>query len=229
MKQIISDVAHASEAFITERRAATGRSCGDCSLCCKLLPINTLGKPANKWCQHCLPGNKGGCAIYNNRPPVCRGFACQWLANPELGDEWRPTRAKMVAHFVEESSKPPFLRFAVDPGAPNKWRTEPYYTQIKIIARNGLNSVFGYYFQTYVDVGDKYFVILSNKDVELRSDKHYAVVPVDNDRWNVLFFDNADQASRLINGMNAFVRVAATMDEKTRLQAFMALTERQTS
>ena len=63
---------------------ALGRACGACSLCCKLLQIDEpeLKKPANEWCRHCRPG-KGGCAIYDERPPVCRDFACEWLINPK--------------------------------------------------------------------------------------------------------------------------------------------------
>src|SRR5262245_34979797 len=70
-------------------RAKTGRQCGDCSLCCKLLNIDELNKPANTWCQHCRPG-KGGCSIYADRPPDCRTFACGWLTHPEFGDIWKP-------------------------------------------------------------------------------------------------------------------------------------------
>jgi Fe-S-cluster containining protein len=59
---------------------ATGRSCGECSLCCKLPPIDTpeLQKQANTWCPHCRPG-KGGCSDYETRPTLCRNYRCLWL------------------------------------------------------------------------------------------------------------------------------------------------------
>jgi hypothetical protein len=74
-----------SEALISERVAITGRTCGDCSLCCKLINVREpLNKPRDVWCQHCRPG-KGGCSIYDTRPDVCRGFACDWLVKPNFG------------------------------------------------------------------------------------------------------------------------------------------------
>ena len=113
------------EVRIDELCASTGRVCGDCSLCCKLLPIAEpeLNKPANRWCQHCRPA-KGGCSIHDDRPPICRGFACMWLVCP-LGDEWRPTRSKMVVS--ENRSPDPVFNIHVEPGSPDIWRREPYY------------------------------------------------------------------------------------------------------
>src|SRR5712671_1135318 len=65
----------------------TSRTCGECSLCCKLLPIAVLDKQANLWCQHCKPGN--GCSIYNIRPQVCTDYHCGWLLGV-LNDNWYP-------------------------------------------------------------------------------------------------------------------------------------------
>jgi hypothetical protein len=42
------------------------RSCGDCTLCCKVMAVEALGKPAGSWCSHCKPGR--GCLIYETRP-----------------------------------------------------------------------------------------------------------------------------------------------------------------
>jgi hypothetical protein len=33
-----------------------GRSCGSCTLCCKLLRIEALDKPRDIWCRHCAVG-----------------------------------------------------------------------------------------------------------------------------------------------------------------------------
>jgi hypothetical protein len=104
-----------------------GRVCGSCSLCCKLLRIEELDKPAGRWCCHCTAG-RDGCKIYDTRPGSCRSFHCTWLINPELGAEWRPTTAKMVLYY-----DPPARRLAVhvDPEFPSAWRSEPYYRQLK--------------------------------------------------------------------------------------------------
>ncbi len=53
-----------------------GRSCGECLLCCKLAKIVGLDKPDGVWCRHCAPG-RGGCTIYETRPPVCRNLELQ--------------------------------------------------------------------------------------------------------------------------------------------------------
>src|SRR5262245_12210699 len=57
--------------------AQTGRACGQCSLCCKLLHVKELDKPANRWCQHCRPG-KGGCSIWGATPEICKSYFCGW-------------------------------------------------------------------------------------------------------------------------------------------------------
>src|SRR6266446_2166622 len=78
----------------------TSRTCGRCSLCCKLLPIAVLDKQANLWCQHCKPGN--GCSIYNRRPQVCRDYHCGWLLGV-LNDNWYPTNCHMIMTLPYES------------------------------------------------------------------------------------------------------------------------------
>src|SRR5215813_11866044 len=80
--------------------AQSGRNCGSCALCCKLIGIAELNKPMGQWCPHCI--KSGGCSIYETRPTECRTFNCEWLIAPGIGDEWRPTRAKMVLHNVPE-------------------------------------------------------------------------------------------------------------------------------
>ena len=59
-----------SEALITIEtgRQRTGRSCGSCSECCRLIGVEELAKPAGQWCTHCDPGH--GCRIYPERPDL---------------------------------------------------------------------------------------------------------------------------------------------------------------
>ena len=66
-----------------------GRSCGECTACCKPFPVPEVGKQGSDWCHHCTIGK--GCNIYADRPLACRLFACAWLNG--LGDEgFRPDR-----------------------------------------------------------------------------------------------------------------------------------------
>jgi hypothetical protein len=72
------------------------RICGECSLCCKLLPTPEIGSPANERCQHQKHGV--GCAIYERRPASCRLWSCAWLIGgpQDMGDLPRPDRAHYV-------------------------------------------------------------------------------------------------------------------------------------
>ena len=38
------------------------RHCGGCTLCCKLIPVEELNKPAGARCKHVRTGK--GCSIY---------------------------------------------------------------------------------------------------------------------------------------------------------------------
>jgi hypothetical protein len=90
------------------------RTCGTCTLCCKLMGIVELEKRPGAWCGHCDKGR--GCTIYARRPPTCRDFSCMWLANPEtMGEELRPDRCRVV--IVADAAHPNIVCH-VDPGRP---------------------------------------------------------------------------------------------------------------
>lgn len=54
------------------------RHCGNCTLCCKLLPVRELGKAAGHRCAHQRMGK--GCVIYKSRPMSCVLWDCVWLS-----------------------------------------------------------------------------------------------------------------------------------------------------
>lgn len=74
------------------------RTCGDCSLCCKLMPLPPLGKPANERCRH--QHFQKGCACYGDiyvRPRACFVWSCRWLQGAEGTENLpRPDRAGYV-------------------------------------------------------------------------------------------------------------------------------------
>jgi hypothetical protein len=102
------------------------RSCGTCSLCCKVYSVKELEKPAGRWCVHSVKG--GGCGIHLDRPHVCRQFFCSWRFDPNLGPEWKPE----VSRFVL-SADPAWqaLVVMVDPDRPLAWKRAPYYAMLK--------------------------------------------------------------------------------------------------
>jgi hypothetical protein len=103
-----------------------GRSCGTCTMCCKVYLIRELSKPAGQWCVHCVQGS--GCGIHASRPRSCREFFCSWLVDPNLGPEWKPEVSRFV---LSADATHKAIMVTVDPGRPNAWKREPYYAVLK--------------------------------------------------------------------------------------------------
>lgn len=72
----------------------TNRACGDCQLCCRIMPVEEIAKPALQRCKH--QKSHCGCAIYPRRPLSCRIWSCAWLTDAETVDLPRPDRAHYV-------------------------------------------------------------------------------------------------------------------------------------
>ncbi len=100
------------------------RECGTCNLCCKVIAVDALHKPAGVWCQHAVPGK--GCSIYGTHPGECKSFQCGWLSTPELGDEWKPTTSRFVLLRRDGA-----LIVYVDPNHRGAWKKQPYYSILK--------------------------------------------------------------------------------------------------
>ena len=107
------------------------RVCGDCQLCCKLLPVNSLDKPHGTKCRHQRVGK--GCMIYATKPWECEAWNCRWLVNDEAQELPRPDRSHYVldvmpdyVHQVIEATGEridiPVMQIWCDPAFPNAWR-----------------------------------------------------------------------------------------------------------
>lgn len=114
---------------------AVPRHCGSCSMCCKIIGVEALQKPANVWCAHCAPGR--GCKIYAERPAECRTFACRWLVDLSMPDDWRPDQAKFVI-FPDDA--PERILVHLDPAVPDAWRKEPYQAKFRRLAGERLRA-----------------------------------------------------------------------------------------
>lgn len=138
--------------------AGPTRTCGACTLCCKLFPVPELGKPSGRWCKHIV--QRRGCGIHADRPPVCRAFFCQWIYNEDLGPEWKPDTARFVLSIYPGSNS---LVVTADPGNPRAWAREPYISALRRFAAAALaqgDSVL-------VFQGDRGSAILPDREVEL--------------------------------------------------------------
>jgi len=123
----------------------TGRVCGSCSLCCKLLPIPgpPLHKAANTRCKHQKAWK--GCGIYATRPMPCRAFACRWLADRETAGLSRPDRSHCVidaeADYIEtidnatgERTRVGVIQIWCDPAFPDAHRAPDMRAYMERIA-----------------------------------------------------------------------------------------------
>jgi hypothetical protein len=109
---------------------SANKTCGECTLCCKVMAIEALAKPANSWCPQCRPAR--GCLIYADRPAECQTFRCLWLLNDLLDQRWKPSKSRFVLTTSEDG-----IEVRCDPGFPDAWRKEPFRSEINQWAISG--------------------------------------------------------------------------------------------
>jgi hypothetical protein len=127
------------------------RKCGDCQLCCKLLPVVELGKLANQKCQHQKFGV--GCAIYHRCPRSCRLWSCQWLMGGD-GTETlrRPDRGHYVVDIIPEfirvqphdgspEAQVPVVQVWLDPRYPDAWQDAGLLAYLEMRSRQGFAAL----------------------------------------------------------------------------------------
>lgn len=78
------------------------KTCGECSVCCTSLLIDTpeLAKKAGVDCKNLSPDR--GCAIYIDRPSVCRSWKCGWLQVASIPQRLRPDKSKVLIKILPE-------------------------------------------------------------------------------------------------------------------------------
>jgi hypothetical protein len=142
----------------TVTRVAAGRECGACTLCCKLLAIEEIGKPKGEECPHCDPGV--ACRIYETRPGECRRYYCEYLLEDGLADYWYPKLSRIVLSFDRSRNR---LNAYVETGRAEAWREDPFYADLRrwaaeLAPRRG---------QVVVKIGARAVVILPDRHVDL--------------------------------------------------------------
>jgi hypothetical protein len=110
------------------------RKCGDCQLCCKLLPVVELSKAAGERCKHQRAGK--GCLVYHRTeqgfPSCCGYWSCRWQTDTAMAGMPRPDRCHYVVDVMLDSihakrndgtiHEIPCLQVWVDPAFPNAHR-----------------------------------------------------------------------------------------------------------
>lgn len=117
----------------------TENRCGSCSMCCKLMGIKELNKPAGEWCQHVCKGK--GCSIYEDRPLSCVEYKCLWLMSQDEEFKWpieaRPDKSKVVLSLNTQENGSETVVAHVDPNHPDAWEKGIVYELIKIATQVG--------------------------------------------------------------------------------------------
>jgi hypothetical protein len=164
------------------------KACGDCTLCCKVMAIEELAKPASSWCPHCKPGR--GCLIYATRPAECRSYSCLWLLDDRLDQHWKPSKSKLVL-----TTSPDGIEIRCDPGFPDAWRKEPFRNAIQQWAVSGepLDVT------VVVITGEKMVLVTPGREFDLgvvRSDERIVRELVGNQVVNVTVVKASDLENR---------------------------------
>jgi uncharacterized protein len=112
--------------------AAAGKACGSCTMCCSALEIAELKKPAGRLCGNCRLG--AGCAIYADRPQVCRDYECDWLMSRDLPRGLRPD---LVGAILMEDPDSEEYWAVCAPEKPMAWRHPRVFERLVAAAKAG--------------------------------------------------------------------------------------------
>lgn len=111
--------------------SAPSLTCGACTLCCKMIAVPALAKPADAWCTHCEKVG-GGCKVFATpaRPAACSEWECVWLQSRRNSDETkrlppelRPDRTHVVLAPGSDGGRS--LVAHVDKTYPDAWKNGP--------------------------------------------------------------------------------------------------------
>jgi hypothetical protein len=89
-------------------------------MCCKLLGVAELNKPAGRWCDLVQIGQ--GCGDYEHRPQSCHDFVCLWLSGEAkaMTEDMRPDKIKAVLSTTEDGTR---CVVYIDPATPDHYKT----------------------------------------------------------------------------------------------------------
>lgn len=74
--------------------------CNGCTLCCYLLDVPEINKPAETECKDCAVNV--GCKIWKNRPQVCRDFECAYVQMKKVSPKLRPDNCKVIFEKISD-------------------------------------------------------------------------------------------------------------------------------
>lgn len=78
------------------------RQCGECQLCCTLLPVLALKKDGGVACR--FQEAHRGCTVYRGpeMPEECKLWSCRWLIDDDAADLLRPDESHYVIDVMPD-------------------------------------------------------------------------------------------------------------------------------
>jgi len=107
--------------------------CGDCTLCCTLLPIKELDKAETTSCIYC---NKG-CSIYKDRPASCAEFECLYNSSKDMDIKLRPDNTHII---FEKVTKDIYLGL-IDPRYKDAWKVKGIQDYVNELNLKGISVI----------------------------------------------------------------------------------------
>ncbi len=127
------------------------KPCGECGLCCMVLAVEEIDKPAGKWCEHFRPGK--GCSKVDDadRPASCERFDCLWRQDVDghLPAFLRPDRCHVMFGPALNSHG---VTAYVHPKHPEAYRDRKVWPLLQALHKSGA--------PVFVVVGDKRMFVL---------------------------------------------------------------------
>jgi hypothetical protein len=112
--------------YDSENPLVPGRICGSCTMCCTVVGVEELNKPAGVTCSYAVAGS--GCTIRDHRPRSCRRFFCGWRLDPNIDSLWKP---EICGFVLTISLRHGAMMVMVDPARPFAWKMQPYFGRLK--------------------------------------------------------------------------------------------------
>ena len=109
------------------------KECGDCTLCCLLLPVEGVKEGVNTNCKFCTTK----CTIYDKRPPICGTFDCEWLLKKDMPEDLKPNKCNVIFEYINKDSVLCLVHF----DDLEAWKREPVMKHMKKLNNKGI-SVF---------------------------------------------------------------------------------------
>lgn len=139
--------------------------CGDCTLCCELMEIKELNKPAYQMCELC----DNGCIVHPNHPRECQSFDCAWLQT-KSHVELRPDKCgvifeKLGDHIFHGTIKP--------------------NTELSDTVRGQIHSFINQGLTVFIKDGDTYMKFLGIGHTELEMEEEFQE-PSEDVTWRLL-------------------------------------------